>query len=176
MSKFQVPSSYVFGMVKKWHVRGNSNDIRQSIPIAWGRQGHKGGVRGPRSSSGGPRVFLSALYIPLANIKLFRVFSKVSSIFQSTSFLLKFVLHCNLPNFVNASNTSAEHTVTVYKHSVGSSPSCTASYIWTNTAHFTFYINTLRFTLHTKHSEFTLNNVYPQYYITGDNASLLLTL
>ena len=49
---------------------GNSIDSKQSISIAWGRQGHKGGVRGPRSSSGVLGWFLSAIYIPLANIKL----------------------------------------------------------------------------------------------------------
>ena len=46
MSKFQVPISYCLGIVKKGHVRGNSIDNRRSISIAWGIQGHKGGVRG----------------------------------------------------------------------------------------------------------------------------------
>ena len=72
MSKFQVPSSKGLGMVKKGYVRGNSIDCKQSISIPWGRQGHKGGVQGQRSSSGGPGWFLSTLYVPLAYI--FKVF------------------------------------------------------------------------------------------------------
>ena len=33
------------GIVKKWHVRGNSIDNIQSISLVLGRQAHKGGVR-----------------------------------------------------------------------------------------------------------------------------------
>ena len=52
-------------------MRDNSIDNRQSISIAWGRQGHKGSVRGPRSSSDDPGRFLDKSHIPLANIKQF---------------------------------------------------------------------------------------------------------
>ena len=57
-------------MFEKWHTRGNIIDNIQSFSIAWGRKGHKGAVRGPGSSFGGTGLFLSAIYIPLANIKL----------------------------------------------------------------------------------------------------------
>ena len=36
-------------------LKGNFIDKIKSISIAWGRQGHTGGVRGPKRSSGGPR-------------------------------------------------------------------------------------------------------------------------
>ena len=50
---YETISSYDLGMVKKWHARGNIIDNIHSISIAWGKKGHKGGVRGPRSSFGG---------------------------------------------------------------------------------------------------------------------------
>ena len=81
MSKLQVPNSYCLGMV-----RGDSNDIRQSIPIVWGTHGRKGGVRGAGSSSGGPGGFLSAIFIPLADIKLFSFFQSFLSSFKVPHF------------------------------------------------------------------------------------------
>ena len=107
VEKIQVPSTYGLGMVKKWHIRGNSNDNTQSILLVWGRQAHKGGVRGPRRGSGGRGRVLSASYIPLANIfKKNLIFCNIFYYHLSTSFLLKFILHCYLPNLGNVSNTS----------------------------------------------------------------------
>ena len=57
MSKFQGASSSGFGMVEKWYVRGNSIDDGQYFPKAWGKTGHKGGVREPKKKF---RWFLSA--------------------------------------------------------------------------------------------------------------------
>ena len=47
-SKFQVPSSYGFGMVEKLHVRGISSDNIQYFSIAWRKALHKGGERGQK--------------------------------------------------------------------------------------------------------------------------------
>ena len=41
-SIFQVPSSYCFGMVEKWHVRGISIGNRQYFSIAFGKTWQKG--------------------------------------------------------------------------------------------------------------------------------------
>ena len=69
MSKGKVPRCYGLGMVKKRQVIFNSINNMKSISIALERQGHKGGVRGPRSNSGGPGWFLGAIYIPLVKLK-----------------------------------------------------------------------------------------------------------
>ena len=49
--------------------------------MGWGT---KGGLRGPKRSSGGPRWLLSASYFPLAKIKLFILLK----VFKNTSNLL----------------------------------------------------------------------------------------
>ena len=51
-SKFQVPSSFGFGMVEKWHLRGINIDKRHSFSIALGNTWHTGGkgVQKKRSS------------------------------------------------------------------------------------------------------------------------------
>ena len=73
------------GLTVGWSGTPHFRLVDNSISMAWGRQGHKGSVRGPRSSFGGTKWFLSVLYIPLANIKHF----------FSSSFLSSF----KVPNF-----------------------------------------------------------------------------
>ena len=52
-------------------MRAKSIDNRQYFSKSWGRYGHKGGVKGLTKKF---MWFLSAPYIPLANIKLFSKF------------------------------------------------------------------------------------------------------
>ena len=76
MLKFQVPSFYGLGMVKKIHVRGNSIENRQFFSIAWGKTGAQKWCKGTKEEFG---WFLSASYIPLANINLFGQFQSFQS-------------------------------------------------------------------------------------------------
>ena len=91
MWKLQVPSSYGSGMVENWHVTQDTRhmtcDKRHVTNDRW---------------------FLSASYIPLDNKKTICLVSNFYIISKSTLFLLKTDLHCNLPNFINVSNTSAQ--------------------------------------------------------------------
>ena len=61
-------------------------DEFHSTFIARGRNGQKGGLRGPRRSSGGSMFFLSALYLPLANVNQYCVIKS----FQSSLKVLHF--------------------------------------------------------------------------------------
>ena len=102
-SKFQVPSSYGFGMIEKWHLRGISIDKRQYFSVALGNTWHAGGERVHKKV----QVISKCIIIsPWQNLPI-RLVLMFSSISKSTSFLLKLDLRCKLPNFKCVSNTSA---------------------------------------------------------------------
>ena len=102
-SKFQVPSTYSFIMVEKWHVRGNSIDNRQYLSIAWGKTGAQRWCKGTKKKV---RRCMSASYIILAKIKLFLLFLKWAIVSTSILISVEINLHSDLPNFRHVSNTS----------------------------------------------------------------------
>ena len=71
----------------------------------WGKTLHKGGERGQEKEV---QLVSKCIIYPPGNIKTIWLVLVFTIISKSTSFLLKFDLHCNLPNFRHVSNTSVQ--------------------------------------------------------------------